>query len=80
MKNPLTPAGIEPATCGFIAQHLKHCATAVPHAETCISSICVTNSILRFVFHYILLSALVGRHREFNNTHGVICMKFVKEL
>ena len=30
MKNPLTPAGIEPVTFGFVAQHLNHCATAVP--------------------------------------------------
>jgi len=30
MKNPLTPAGIEPATYRFVAQHLNHCATAVP--------------------------------------------------
>ena len=30
MKNPLTPAGIEPATFQFVAQHLNHCATAVP--------------------------------------------------
>ena len=29
MKNPMTPAGIEPATFRFVAQHLKHCATAV---------------------------------------------------
>jgi len=26
MKNPLTPAGKEPATYTFVAQHLKHCA------------------------------------------------------
>jgi len=26
----MTPAGIEPATFRFIAQHLNHCATAVP--------------------------------------------------
>ena len=25
----MTPAGIEPATFRFVAQHLKHCATAV---------------------------------------------------
>ena len=31
MKNPLTPAGIEPATFRFVAQHLNHGATAVPH-------------------------------------------------
>jgi len=30
MKNPLTPAGIEPATFRFVAQNLNHCATAVP--------------------------------------------------
>ena len=30
MKNPLTPAGIEPATLRFVAQRLNHCATAVP--------------------------------------------------
>ena len=29
MKNPLTPAGIEPANFRFVAQHLNHCATAV---------------------------------------------------
>jgi len=29
MKNPLTPAGIEPATFRFVAQHLNHCATTV---------------------------------------------------
>jgi len=27
MKNPLTPAGIEPATFRFVAQHLSRCAT-----------------------------------------------------
>ena len=30
MKNPLTPAVIEPATFQFVAQHLNHYATAVP--------------------------------------------------
>jgi len=30
MKNPLTAAGIEPATFRIVAQHLNHCATAVP--------------------------------------------------
>jgi len=36
MKNPLTQPGIEPATFRFVAQHLNHCATAVPiiHKET----------------------------------------------
>ena len=30
----MTPAGIEPATFQFVAQHLNHCATAVPEAGT----------------------------------------------
>jgi len=30
MKNSLTPAGTEPVTFRFVAQHLNHCATAVP--------------------------------------------------
>jgi len=29
-KIPKTPSGIEPATFRFVAQRLKHCATAVP--------------------------------------------------
>jgi len=29
MKNPLTPAGIEPATFQFVVQHLDHCATTI---------------------------------------------------
>ena len=29
-KIPMTPAGIEPATFIFVAQHLNHCATAEP--------------------------------------------------
>ena len=29
MKSPLTLTGIEPAAFRFVAQHLKHCATAV---------------------------------------------------
>ena len=35
MKNPLAPAGIEPATFRFVAQHLNHCATAVPTVTLC---------------------------------------------
>ena len=30
MRNPLTPAGIEPATFQLVAQHLNHCAIAAP--------------------------------------------------
>ena len=30
MKDPLTPAGIKPATFRIVARHLNHCATAPP--------------------------------------------------
>ena len=32
-KIPMTPDGIQPATFRFVAQHLNHCATAVPTVE-----------------------------------------------
>jgi len=38
-KIPVTPAGIEPATYRFLAQHLNHCATEVP-GRTCMSRKC----------------------------------------
>ena len=41
MKNPLTPAGIEPATFRTVAQHINHCATAFP----CRSNILVLYSV-----------------------------------
>ena len=43
-KNLLTPAGIEPATFRFVAQHLNHCATAVPiYRKLYWKYICVTH-------------------------------------
>jgi len=43
MKNP--PAGIEPATFRFVAQHLNHCATAVPVLTTCSFEKIITESL-----------------------------------
>jgi len=43
MKNPLTPAGIEPATFRFVAQHLNYCATAVPLYIYIYNCMCVCN-------------------------------------
>ena len=34
IKIPLTPAGIEPATLRFVAQHLNCCTTAVHRLNT----------------------------------------------
>jgi len=33
-ENPMTPAGIEPASFRYVAQHLNHCATAVYDPKT----------------------------------------------
>ena len=44
----MTPAGIEPATFRFVAQHLNHCATAVPEYSDVVASYgvtCVTSFI-----------------------------------
>jgi len=35
----MTPGGIEPATFWFVAQHLNHCATAVPQTQVHIVNI-----------------------------------------
>jgi len=43
MKNPLTPAGIEPTTFRFVAQHLTHCATAVPEMRSTHKKISLKN-------------------------------------
>jgi len=45
----MTPSEIEPATFGFVAQHLSHCATAV---RTC--WFVITNLLNnKFVFQYL---------------------------
>jgi len=47
MKNPLTPAGIEPVTLRFVARHLNHCATAVPLSVSKCSNLRVLVFILQ---------------------------------
>ena len=49
MKNPLALAAIEPATFRFVAQHLDHCATAVPLRSNSNATICTVHSVSRMV-------------------------------
>jgi len=44
-KTPLTPPGIEPATFRFVAQHLNHCATAVPRPAIICLLNCITETV-----------------------------------
>ena len=65
MKNPLTPAGIEPATFQFVTQHLNHCATAVPRIMQYIPKFQVT------CLHYLqptFISLLPSIHTFFRQS------------
>ena len=55
-EKPLTPAGVEPAIFRFVAQHLNHCATAVPFRKTYNLKWCYVT--LRFLRAWILKNCL----------------------
>jgi len=54
MRDPLTLAGIEPATFRIVAQHLNHCATAVPSPLLCTS---VNNSGIQWMYRTVVLNS-----------------------
>jgi len=61
----MTPSGIEPATIRFVAQHLNHCATAVPDLLVMSVLFCDRFSIinisrLREIFYWLLGSTAVA--------------------
>ena len=70
MKNPLTPAWIEPATFQFVAQHLHHCTTAVPLYEQCYILLAPVNSFLfKRYFRIYSVTPVVG-----SGVHKKICI------
>ena len=69
MKNPLTPAGIEPVAFRIVAQHLNHCATAVPlqlHGDES-WSILNTKPVRRWKDHFAARTFLEARSVTLKN-------------
>ena len=48
----MTPPGIEPANFQFVAQHLKHCAIAVPLYRTFTLTKKTANSLAKLKAHH----------------------------
>jgi len=66
MQDPLTPAGIEPATFRFVAQRLNHFATAVPTAYF-VQVINLTVAIFRDTrgnWQHVVSTAVVSVRRQ----------------
>jgi len=51
-KVPMTPAGMEPVTFWFVAQHLNHCATAVPRKSCIWPKLWVLFCSMTFICNY----------------------------
>ena len=59
----MTPSGIEPATFRFVAQHLNHCATAVPLFKAiCGKNLRMFTNIYAHVHTYICADINVCTH------------------
>jgi endonuclease/exonuclease/phosphatase family metal-dependent hydrolase len=72
MQNPLTPAGIEPATFRIVAQHLNHCATAESKDSFYEELEQVFNHFPKYHMKILLgdFNAKVGRENIFKPTIG----------
>jgi len=56
----MTPSGIEPATFRFVAQHLNHCATAVPICVSRILKWILQNEFVNVCFGSLGLGPVTG--------------------
>ena len=64
----MTPVGIEPATFRLVAQHLNHCATAVPNEdEVCVIFVKASNCVF-FIFLVLII---------YNDILRVLCLMYV---
>ena len=50
----MAPAGIEPATFRFVAQHLNHCATAVPNIIVVYENSTLRKKFVGIITEYVL--------------------------
>jgi len=73
-KIPMTPAGIKPVTYRFVAQHLNHCATAVPkNTLPCIKS---CNIYWRCVCEHVYIWSWSNWMSWLNSCHS--CFLFMR--
>ena len=64
MKNPLTPAGIEPATFRIVAQHLSHCAIALAPPPFCTYT---TKINPKLPYYFITQGVFLDLQRRYKN-------------
>jgi len=55
MKNPMTPAGIEPATFRFVAQHLNHRELEEEEQHTMLLFYLITVQLFEYTLRPVLL-------------------------
>jgi len=76
----MTPSGTEPATFRFVAQHLSHCATAVPFRVIFIpeSSACIEQMLKQFPYCFNasrLASADTGDETSVMHVNRILLME-----
>jgi hypothetical protein len=83
-KIPITPSGIEPATFGFVAQYLNHCATAPPSPREVwhhtIESLSLTESVygaldVHITSRWVFVRVSVHKWLPLGNQYQIISHK-----